>query len=259
MGDILEGVVQAVAQALAPLYEILLQAAESVGMGEIVEGTAQALYLMATLNPELVEITLRSLYITFSAIIIASLIAVPLGALITFNEFRGKRNLINLIQTLYAMPTVVVGLIVFLFLSRQGPFGSLGLLFTSTGMIIGQTILVIPIIMGLTISALSGVDRTIIDTIRSLGATRLQFLGSVLKEARFAILAAIALAFGRAISEVGAAIIIGGNIRGHTRILTTTITLETGKGNIPLSIALGIVLLLIALAVNLIMTRYQQR
>lgn len=228
-------------------------------MGEITEGLKQAFQLIISLDPEVVEITLRSLAITFSAVIIASAIAIPLGAFIAFREFPGKKTLINFIQTLYAIPTVVIGLLVFLFLSRQGPLGFAHLLFTAEGMVIGQTILILPIITGLTISALSGVDKTIVDTIHSLGATSTQFLGSVLNEARFAIFAAIALAFGRAISEVGAAIIIGGNIRGHTRILTTAITLETGKGNIELSIALGIILLLIALVVNILMALVQQR
>ena len=241
------------------VVEWLLGASESVGMREIVEGLIQATHLILTLNPEVVEITIRSLSITFGAVVIASAISIPLGAAITFREFRGKKALINIIQTLYAMPTVVVGLIVFLFLSRQGPLGFLGLLFTAEGMMIGQAILVLPIITGLTITALTSVDQTIIDTIRSLGASSTQFLFSVLREARFAIFAAIALAFGRAISEVGAAIIIGGNIRGYTRILTTAITLETGKGNIDLSIALGIILLLLALVVNTLMTVVQQR
>jgi tungstate transport system permease protein len=241
------------------VVEWLLGASESIGMREIVEGLIEATHLIITLNPEVVEITIRSLSITFGAVIIASAISIPLGSFITFHEFRGKKSLINIIQTLYAMPTVVVGLIVFLFLSRQGPLGFLGLLFTAEGMMIGQAILVLPIITGLTISALSSVDQTIIDTIRSLGASSTQFLFSVLREARFAIFAAIALAFGRAISEVGAAIIIGGNIRGYTRILTTAITLETGKGNISLSIALGIILLLLALVVNTLMTVVQQR
>jgi tungstate transport system permease protein len=244
---------------MTDVYEALLAVADSFGLGEIVRGVAQAFILLLTVDPEVVEITLRSLSITFSAVIIGALISIPLGAAITFNEFRGKKTLINMIQTLYAIPTVVVGLLVFMFLSNKGPLGSLDLLFTPTGMVIGQTILIIPIVTGLTISALSGVDNTITDTIRSLGATRIQFLFSVIREARFAIFSAIALAFGRAISEVGAAIIIGGNIRNHTRILTTAITLETGKGNIDLSIALGIILLLIALVVNLLMTTIQQK
>lgn len=234
------------------------------GLYPIADGIMQALHLMITLDPEVLKITGLSLVITFSATILGTVIALPVGSFITFREFPGKKLFINLIQTLYAFPTVVIGLLVFLFIRRIGPFGFLGFLFSPWGMIIGQTILVLPIITGLTISALSGIDRTITDTVISLGANRLQFLLSVIKEARFAIFAAIAMAFGRAISEVGAAIIIGGNIDatsfwGSTRTLTTAITLETGKGNIGLSIALGLILLLIALVINTLMTQVQQR
>ncbi|NYT05313.1 MAG: ABC transporter permease subunit [Methanomicrobiales archaeon] len=233
-------------------------------MDPILDGIIQAFYLIATLDPEVLKITALSLFITFSATILGSIFALPVGTVIAFREFTGKKLLINLIQTFYAFPTVVIGLIVFLFIRRTGPFGFLGFLFTPWGMIIGQTLLVLPIIAGLTISALLAVDRTITDTILSLGATRLQFMISVVKEARFAIFAAIAMAFGRAVSEVGAAIIIGGNIDatsfwGSTRTLTTAITLETGKGNIGLSIALGLILLFIALAVNTLIAQVQQR
>lgn len=248
MGSILQGIAQA-----------LIEFAALFGMEDIVIGIFQAIDLIISLDPEVIEITALSLAITFSAVIIASCIAIPLGAVVVFNEFRGKEGFIGIIQTLYAIPTVVIGLVVFMFLSRSGPFGELGLLFTPQGMVIGQTILIFPIIIGMSISALQGLDLTLVDTIRSLGASKVQFLGTVFKEARFAIFAAIALAFGRAISEVGAAIIIGGNISGKTRVLTTAISLETGKGNIPLSIALGIILLLIALVVNIIMTIVQQR
>jgi tungstate transport system permease protein len=234
------------------------------GLYPIVDGLMQALDLVLSLDPEVLKITALSLFITFSATIIGALISLPLGSVISFREFRGKNILINLIQTFYAFPTVVIGLLVFLFIRRIGPFGFLGFLFTPYGMIIGQTLLVLPIITGLTISALSGVDRTITDTMISLGATRLQFLLSVLKEARFAIFAALAMAFGRAVSEVGAAIIIGGNINassfwGSTRTLTTAITLETGKGNIGFSIALGIILLIIAMVINTLLAQVQQR
>lgn len=234
------------------------------GLDPIGEGLFQAIELILTLDPAVMQITARSLIITFSAVFLGSLISLPIGTVIAFKEFPGRKSVINLVQTLYAVPTVVVGLVVFLFIRRTGPFGSLGLLFTPGGMIIGQTILVLPIIIGLTISALVAVDTTIRDTIISLGATKVQFFFSVLKEARFAIVAAVAMAFGRAISEVGAAIIIGGNIQASsfwssTRILTTAITLETGRGDISLSIALGIILLSIALVVNIIMNVVQQR
>ena len=191
--------------------------------------------------------------------LVASLICLPLGSLIHFNNFWGKRFLINLIQTFYSVPTVTVGLLVFILFSRKGPLGGLDLMFTPTVMVIGQVILVIPILLGLTVSALNGVDRTITDTARSLGASRWQTAVAIIREARFAVMAAVILAFGRAISEVGLALMVGGNIRGFTRVLTTAISLETSMGDIELSLALGIILIFIALVVNIIMNRIQQR
>lgn len=222
-------------------------------MQEIIDGIIQAFQLIVSLNPELLEITALSLGISLSATAIASLIAVPVGGLIHFREFSGKRLLITIIQTLYSVPTVIVGLFVLLLISRSGPLGFLGLLFTPMGMIIGQTVLILPIMVGLTITTLSGVDRNIRDTLLSLGATEFQSIAQIVREARFAILGAVILGFGRAISEVGVAMMIGGNIRGETRVLTTSIALETGMGNFGLSIALGIVLLVIALVVVLVM------
>lgn len=223
-------------------------------MSEIVEGFIIAVNLIVTLNPEVYEIAFRSIYITFTATLIASVISIPFSLYLAFHDFRGKTSLVNLIHTLYALPTVLIGLLVFLMLSRQGPLGFLGLLFTPVGMIIGQVILVIPILVGLTYSAVTSLDPIVKDTIISLGADYLQLLVSILREVRFVIYAAIAMAFGRAISEVGAAIIIGGNIKGFTRVLTTAISLETSMGNIELSMALGIILLFIALIVNFVMT-----
>lgn len=233
-------------------------------MYEIVEGLLEALRLIVTLDPNVMAIATRSIIISLTATIIASLFAIPLGAAINFGTFPGRKSLINLIQTLYSLPTVIVGLLIFLLISRVGPFGFMRLLFTPTAMIIAQTILILPIMTGLTISALSAVDPVIRDTLRSLGATRFQFLVNVLKEARFAILATVAVGFGRAISEVGAAILVGGNIAASsfassTRVLTTAISLETSMGNISQSIALGIVLLVIALGVNLAITTVQHR
>ncbi len=223
-------------------------------MNEIIDGFVTAVTLIVTLNPQVYEIAFRSIYITFSATLIASALSIPVALYLAFHDFRGKTSLVNLIHTLYALPTVLIGLLVFLMLSRQGPLGFLGLLFTPGGMIIGQVILVIPILVGLTYSAVTSLDPIVKDTIISLGADYLQFLVSILREVRFVIYAAIAMAFGRAISEVGAAIMIGGNIKGFTRILTTAISLETSMGNIELSMALGIILLLIALVVNFVMT-----
>jgi len=222
-------------------------------LDDIAQGVIQAINLIVTLNPEVMQIAALSLFISLSATIIAALIAIPLGGLIHFHEFYGKRALIIVIQTLYSVPTVVVGLLLYLLISRSGPLGFLGLLFTPEGMILGQTILIMPIMVGLVISALSGVDKSISDTLVALGATGSQKILQIVLEARFAILSAVVLGFGRAIAEVGVAMMIGGNIRGFTRVLTTAITLETGMGEFGLSIALGIILLIIALIVVLLL------
>ena len=213
-------------------------------MGEIVEGFLQAIDLIVSLDPEVLEITWRTLYISLSSTLLATLIALPVAGLIASREFPGKRGLMYIVQTLYSLPTVIIGLLLFLLISSSGPFGELDLLFTPGGMIIGQALLILPILIGLTIAALAAIDPLIRDTLASLGATGWQQLLALLREARFAILAVVALAFGRAISEVGVAIMIGGNIRGYTRVLTTAISLETSMGNISLSIALGIILLI---------------
>jgi len=222
-------------------------------LDDIIQGVIQAINLIVTLNPEVMQIAALSLYISLTASIIAALISIPLGGFIHFHEFFGKRALIIIIQTLYSVPTVVVGLVIYLFISKSGPLGFLGLLFTPQGMILGQTVLIIPIMTGLVITALGGIDRNISDTLVALGATGFQKIVQIVREARYAILSAVVLGFGRAIAEVGVAMMIGGNIRGETRVLTTAITLETGMGNFPLSIALGIILLAVALVVVLIL------
>lgn len=228
-------------------------------MDEISAGFIRAIQLIVTLNPQVVEITARSLSISLTSILVASLIDIPIGGIIQFHNFWGKRALINLIQTFYSLPTVTVGLLVFLLLSRSGPLGSLGLLFSPGGMIIGQTILISPIMIGLTISALGGVNMQIRETAVSLGATDFQVIFTIMKEAKVAVIAAILLGFGRALSEVGVAMMIGGNIRGYTRVLTTAISLETSMGDLELSMALGIILISISLAVNLLLNRIQGR
>ncbi len=228
-------------------------------MDEISAGFIRAIQLIVTLDPQVVEITARSLSISLTSVLIAALVDIPIGGIIEFHSFRGKRALINLVQTFYSLPTVTVGLLVFLLLSRSGPLGSLGLLFSPGGMIIGQTILITPIMIGLTISALGGVSVQIRETAASLGATDLQVIFTIMKEAKVAVIAAILLGFGRALSEVGVAMMIGGNIRGYTRVLTTAISLETSMGDLELSMALGIILISISLAVNLLLNRIQGR
>jgi len=226
-------------------------------LDEIWNGLWKAIELIATLDPQVVEITTRSLAISISSATLAALVCIPLGGIIEFRRFWGKRALVNIIQTLYSLPTVTVGLLVFLLISRSGPLGSLNMLFTPTGMVLGQALLVCPIMIGLTISALGGVSPQIKDTAKSLGATEAQIIMTVIKEARTAVVAAVLLGFGRALSEVGVAMMIGGNIRGYTRVLTTSIALESPMGNLELSMALGIILISISLAINLAMNRIQ--
>ncbi len=228
-------------------------------MPEIWHGLTKAIELIVSLDPEVMEIAARSLRISVTSALLASLICVPLASLIHFHHFRGKRILINLIQTFFSIPTVAIGLFVFILFSRAGPLGGLNLLFTPMVMVLGQMILITPILLGLTISAVSGVDKAILDTARSLGASGFQTAIVVLREARFAVMAAIIMGFGRAISEVGIALMVGGNIRGFTRVITTAISLETSKGDLELSIALGIILISIALIINIILNQIQQR
>jgi tungstate transport system permease protein len=228
-------------------------------LNEIVTGFIRALELMVSLDPELMDITLRTLMISLSSTIIAAVVGVPAASIIDSREFRGRRFIINIIQTLYSIPTVLVGLFVFLLISRSGPLGSLNILFTPAGMILGQSILILPLVTGFSLTALRGVEPELRDLARSLGATEYQVMMKVISEARYAVMAAIILGFGRAISEVGVAIMLGGNIRGFTRVITTAISLETSKGNIELSIALGIILLLISLMVNTTLNHFQEK
>ncbi len=228
-------------------------------MSEIWQGLVKAIELIVSFDPVVMEIAGRSLMISLTSALLASLICLPISGLIHFNQFPGKRVLLNIIQTFFSIPTVTIGLFVFVLLSRAGPLGGLNLMFTPTAMVIGQMILVTPILLGLTISALSGVDKAILDTARSLGASNFQSMIVVLREARFAVVAAIIMGFGRAISEVGVALMVGGNIKGFTRVITTAISLETSKGELELAIALGIILIFLALIVNIVLNRIQQR
>jgi tungstate transport system permease protein len=228
-------------------------------LAEIWHGLTKAIELIFSLDPEVMEIAGRSLGISVTAVLLAALICLPLGSLVHFHRFPGRRTLINLIQTFYSIPTVAIGLFVFVLFSRAGPLGGLNLLFTPVIMVLGQMILITPILLGLTISALSGVDKAILDTAQTLGASGFQTALVVLREARFAVVAAVIMGFGRAISEVGIAIMVGGNIRGFTRVVTTAISLETSRGDLELSIALGIILIFIALLINISLNRIQQR
>jgi len=226
---------------------------------ELWNGLTRAIELIVSLDPEVMEIAGRSLRISLTSALLASLICIPLASLIHFRQFPGKRIVISLIQTFYSIPTVAIGLFVFVFLSRAGVLGGLSLLFTPAAIVVGQVILISPILLGLTISAFSGVDKAILDTAHSLGASTLQTAVVVLKEARFAVVAAVIMAFGRAIAEVGISLMVGGNIVGVTRGITTAISLEASKGELELALALGIILVLIALVINILLNRLQQR
>jgi len=228
-------------------------------LAELWDGLVTALKLIVSFDPEVMTIAGRSLAISATSSTIAALICLPLGSVIHFHKFPGKRTLINIVQTLFSLPTVAVGLFVFVLFSHAGPLGGLDIMFTPIVMVIGQVILISPIMLGLTISALSGVDKSIADTAISLGASGFQTAVITLREARFAVLAGLIMGFGRAISEVGLSLMVGGNIAGFTRTITTTISLETSKGDLELALALGIILIVIALVINLVLNRVQQK
>lgn len=205
------------------------------------------------------SIALRTMVIAVSATIISSAVFIPLGSIVHFSSFTGRRLLVSMIQTLYSVPTVLVGMLVFLLISRAGPLGSMNLLFTPAAIVAGDVLLIAPIIMGLTISALETGGRELRDTAISLGAGRGRMVLKVLSESRQAILTAVLMAFGRSVSEVGVAIMVGGNIAGYTRTLTTAIVLEVGRGETAYSIALGIILLILAMVVSISVNTLQHR
>ena len=226
-------------------------------MSAILEGLVKALWLLISFNPEVYSIILLTLRVSGIAIAIGAFLGIPTGATIALRDFAGKRLLISIVNTLMGLPPVVVGLLVYLTLSTSGPFGPLQLLYTPTAMIIAQSIMAVPIVAGVTISSIGAVDKIIHDKAVSLGATRSQVTMTILKEARLGLLMAIIVAFGAAISEVGAVMIVGGNIRWATRVLTTAIVLETELGEFSVAIALGIILLLMSFLVNWVLTQMQ--
>jgi tungstate transport system permease protein len=228
-------------------------------LSDIGEAFVLALRLIFTGDAEVYEVTLRTIAIACSSTVIGALLFLPLGSVIHFYAFPGKRVLVTVVRALYSMPTVLVGLLVFILLSRAGPLGGLELLFTPTAIVIGQVVLIAPIMLGLTISALSAVPHDIRDTAISLGAGRFQAMAAIAREARQGLATTVLVGFGRAVSEVGVALMVGGNIRGFTRTLTTAMSLETSMGNIEFSMALGIILLVLALGVTILGHRLQQR
>jgi tungstate transport system permease protein len=222
-------------------------------MGYILGGIEDALKLILSLDRDVFSTVLLSLRVSATATLFSSLVGVPLGFVIGSGEFRGKKLLVTIFNTLMAFPTVVVGLLVYSFISRQGPLGPLGLLFTPQAMVIGQFILATPIIVALTISATQGIDPRVKLTAMTLGAGHLRTATTILLEARFALMAAVIAGFGRVIGEVGCAMMVGGNIRGYTRTMTTAIALETAKGEFGFGLSLGFILLVVAFSVNILL------
>jgi len=225
----------------------------------LLDGITTALRLIVNLDTEVTRCTMVSLRVSAIAILLASLVGLPCSFLIGLYDFKGKKALITLFNTMMAIPTVVIGLFVFTFVSRQGPLGVLGLLFTPSAMVIGQFLLATPIIIALSFAAIQGIDPRIKMTAITLGARSHQVVITLLLEARFAIIAAVIAGFGRVIGEVGSAMMLGGNIRGYTRTISTTIALETSKGEFSLGIALGMILLTVALSVNIALRYLQQK
>lgn len=219
-------------------------------MNEIWAGMLEAFRLIVTLDADLVEITLRSLQVSLSALVIASAIALPLGTWLAIRRFRYRRAAIATLNALMGLPPVVVGLIVYLLLSRSGPFGVLGLLFTPTAMIIAQVIIITPLIASITHQAMRELWAEYHDLLISLNTTGRQRIATLIWDGRRALLTGALAGFGRAIGEVGAIMIVGGNIDHATRVLTTAIALETGKGDFALALGLGFVLIALALIVN---------
>jgi len=219
-------------------------------MSFLIDSFLSALLLLWSFDLEVYFIIYVSLKVSLSSTLIASLLGVPAGFLIAFKEFRGKRLLITFLNSLLALPTVVVGLVVYAFISRRGILGILDLLYTQTAMVIGQVILIFPVVACLTIAAISRIDDRYKKTAMTLGATPFQTALIVLREARFAVIAAIIAAFGRVIAEVGISMMLGGNAKGYTRVMTTAMALEYDKGEFVLGVALGMVLLLISFTMN---------
>ena len=220
-------------------------------MSSILEGFIKAFSLIVQLDRELLNIILLSLEVSGSALVIASSLGIPAGSILGLKKFRGRGFVISLSNTFMGLPPVVVGLFVYLLLSRRGPLGFMALLYTPSAMITAQTILIFPILTSLCRSAVISVDPIIRQAAVTLGATPFQAALTVIKEARYGILSGVIAGLGRAMGEVGAILIVGGNIAGYTRVMTTTIALETDKGNFELALALGIILLIISLLINI--------
>lgn len=228
-------------------------------MDLIIEGFKKAFLLIFNLNPELLGIIFLSLQVSGLALLIATALGLPIGAFMGLKRFPLRGIVVSLVNTFMGLPPVVVGLFLYLILSRSGPFGFMGLLYTPSAMVIAQTILAFPIVIALSNSAIVGVDPIIKQASMTLGATPSQVTITIIKEARYGIMSGVIAALGRVMAEVGAILIVGGNIAGYTRVMTTTIALETDKGNFEFALALGIILLTISLAINLVLHLVQKK
>lgn len=219
----------------------------------------EALQLLLSGDAELYGIIARSLLISGMATLVAMLVGIPLGYALARGRFPGRTLLLGVVNTGMGMPPVVVGLVVWLLLTRSGPFGNLELIYTPQAMIIAQFVIATPLIVGFTAASIQALPAQLPDLLTSLGAGRVQALWILSREARLGLLAAVMAGFGAIVSEVGASMTVGGNLRGSTRVLTTAIVTETGRGNLPVALALGCLLLSLAFAVNLLLTLVQQR
>jgi len=228
-------------------------------MASIIDSFAKAFFLILNLDKEMLGIIVLSIKVSGTALVIATFIGLPLAAFVGLKKFPLKGLLISILNTFMGLPPVVVGLFVYLLLSRSGPLGFLALLYTPSAMIIAQTILAFPIVASLSHSAIVGVDPIIRQASRTLGATPLQVSMTIIREARYGIMSGVIAAFGRVMAEVGAILIVGGNIAGYTRVMTTTIALETDKGNFELALALGTILLAISLVINMALHLIQKK
>jgi tungstate transport system permease protein len=226
---------------------------------EIIDGFFQALYLIFTFDPEVWGVIEVSFRVSLTSTFLAAFVALPIGTIIGLRKFRGKKEISNVINTFMGFPPVVMGLIVYLLLSRNGPLGNFGVLYSTTAMIIAQFLLAVPIILGTSKAAIETVDPDLKETVLSLGANERQLWWELIKHSRKSIIAGFLVAFGQNISEVGAVMIVGGNIRWETRTFTTSIVLQTRMGEFGMAIALGILLIITAFIVNYGLTRLQSR
>ena len=228
-------------------------------MDLILEGIYKAFYLLFTLDSEVMGVTLLSLQISGTATLISLLVGISVGTAVALAEFPGRKFVVSLINTGMGLPPVVVGLFVTIFLWRNGPLGFLEILYTPAAMILAQAVIATPIVMGITLAAIQALPKNLRLQILALGATRIQMVWILVKEAKLPLLAGVMAGFGGVISEVGASIMVGGNIKGYSRVLTTATVMETSRGNFDIAIALGIILLILAYFINLVLTHIQQR